>query len=417
MKTHSVLDCWPMKSHPFLTINLTCSRFHSLIRNLTLYQLGLASIIWLAFIAPSRAASFDCAKARSAFEVSICSDAGVSKIDTTMGKVYQKAMDHLSKGGQKLLRENQLTFLEDVRSICLSTNQLLVDHRTPSNREYDVPAYRKKRPVFRCLTFHLQNRIDSGLATAVQQFGKRRLLNLSSNRLRRPTAMAPAGYDDHIIEESLSLIQIDAPKTQAEHKFNSWTRGLLTSAVCNVRSASDDSPCTLERNEDRFATVDTDIWAGVSAVMISDDLAAIELDVGNYWLGAAHPTTKETRALWSFSLGRTLRPTDIFDPRKSWDSSLARYAQRHVRSSIEGMKKADLQPVTSIASPANWSFERGGLRLIYGQYELGGYLDSAEVFLPWRIVVPYLRPKGIFDWRAVARGPSGNGQRLKEFKG
>lgn len=405
-----------MKAYLPLVILLTCSRCRSFIRKLALYQIGCAAIIWLVFPPPSQAASFDCAKARSDLEASICSDADVSIIDTNMGQAYQKAMAHLSKSGQKLLRENQLTFLDDLRSICLSTDQLLVGHRTVSNREYDVPAHTNKKPLIRCLIVHLRNRTKSELETAVQQVGSRRFLNLPTNRLRRPSSMAPAGYGDHIVEESLSLVQIDAPKTPGERKFNSWTRGLLSSAVCNIRGAKGDSSCSLDRHEDRFATDDTDIWAGVSAVLISDDLAAVELDIGYYWLGAAHPRANETRALWSFSLGRTLRPTDIFDPRKSWDSSLARYAQRHVRASIEGMTKADLQPITSIASPENWSFELGGLRLIYGQYELGGYLSSAEVFLPWRVVVPYLRPTGVFNWRAVAHGPSGNSQRGRALR-
>lgn len=405
-----------MKACLPLIILLTCSGFRSFIIKLALHQIGLLSITWFVFIVPCQAASFDCAKARSELEASICSDADVYIIDTNMGQAYQKAMAYLSKSGQKLLRENQLTFLADLRSICLSTDQLLVSHRTVSNREYDIPAYSNKKPPVRCVTVHLQNRIKTELGTAVQQVGSRRFLNLPTNRLRRPSSMAPAGYGDHIIEESLSLVQIDAPKSPGERKFNSWTRGLLSSAVCSIRGAEGDSPCSLDRHEDRFATDDTDIWAGVSAVLISDDLAAVELDVGYYSLGAAHPMANETRALWSFSLGRTLRPTDIFDPRKSWDSSLARYAQRHVRASIEGMTKADLQPITSIASPENWSFERGGLRLIYGQYELGGYLSSAEVFLPWRVVVPYLRPTGVFNWRAIARGSSRNSQRGRALR-
>lgn len=402
-----------MKAHLPLLVILTCSEFRCFIKNLSTYQIGLASIIWFPFSVPSLAASFDCAKARSTLEVAICSDAGLSKVDMDMEKAYQAAMIQLSKSGQELLRENQLTFLKNVRSICLSTDQLLVGYRTVSNHEYDDPAYNNKRLITRCLMAHFQNRTKEQLKTAVQQVGNRRLLSLSSNRLRRATTMVPVGYKDHIIEERLSLVQIDAPKTPGERAFNARTRELLTDAVCDTRGTEDDSPCTLDRHNDRYVTVDTDIDAGVSVTMISNDLAEIDLEVGNYPLGAAHSFSNEKRALWSFSLGRTLRPTDIFDPRKNWDSSLARYAQRHVRASIDGMTTDDLQPISSIASPENWSFERGGLRLIYGQYELGGYLSAAEAFLPWRVVVPYLRPKGIFSWRAVARGPSGNVQRRR----
>lgn len=364
--------------------------------------LTLSVVIWFLVPAYSHAESLSCGKYESALEIEICDNLEIRTINFHMNQVYQAEFAKLSKSGQKLLRDNQLQFLSDLESICFSTDPLIVTHRPVDMGEYGLAEGAKSSDD--CLSAHLQARTKE-LETAVQHSADRTFLRLTSLRLRRPGPDAPSGYSDHVIEESLALVQIDDPRTPSEQDFNTWTKKLLKRSVCGMRCGDDstsDDGCSLDRQRDGFAEANMDIWAEVSAAILADDIAAVQNDIGYYGLGAAHPVARESRALWSFKLGRELKAEDIFDSTKNWDAVLSAYAQRHVRPTIDGISKEDLDPIASIAKTENWSFERDGLRLIYGQYELGGYLASAEALLPWHVIAPFLKPNGILDWRALA---------------
>lgn len=369
-------------------------------------------LVWLAMLwgsAPSSAsaASFDCARAKSAIEIAICANPKVSALDAQMGQAYRRAQAQLSESGQQLLRANQEQFLHSLSAICLSTDPLIVTHRTVE--QYGSGLGPGAMPTDDCLASYIRARTKSDLSTAVQRVGGRTLLRLATNEVRRRQPSAAGTEDGRVSEESIALVQIDRPRTSAENTFNAHAQQLLGKAVCGIAGTACASGDRRELDDARkaLAEAEADIGAEVSATMITDDVATVETDVGYYFPGAAHPVSQQDRALWSFALGRELNESDIFDPRKNWDSALSRYAQRHVRgTAYPPASKDSLLPIKSIASISNWQFERGGLRLIFGQYELGGYLSAAEAFLPWSVIGPYLKPHGAINRKAVERGPS-----------
>lgn len=368
------------------------------------YLLRVATFMMIGLSAPSCAqtGNLDCAEPKSSLDIAICANPQIVAIDAHMRQVHRQASAKLSSNGQKLFRDNDLQFRDDLQSICLSTDQLIVNYRTAGMEEYNLTE--KAGISDACLATYLQARTKE-LEAAVQRAGQRTFLRLSSFRLWRPGPDAPAGYSERVIEESLALIQIDQPATHSEREFNIWTKELLRQTVCGTLVGVNDvaaDRCSLDRQHDWFPKANKDIRAEVSVAMLTDDVAAVQNDLGYYWLGGAHPIADQSRALWSFKLGRQLKAADIFDSAKDWDASLSAYAQRHVSPTIDGMSKEGLRPIESIAGTENWSFERGGLRLIYGQYQLGGYLGSAEAFLPWHVIAPYLKPNSILDWRALA---------------
>lgn len=83
----------------------------------------ITTITVLAFASTSHAASFDCSKAFSLVEKTICSESQLSELDNLLMKSYKKAMTNsIDKG---LLKSDQKNWLANVRnkcqdSICLS---------------------------------------------------------------------------------------------------------------------------------------------------------------------------------------------------------------------------------------------------------------------------------------------------------
>jgi uncharacterized protein len=66
----------------------------------------LCGVLWLGFTFPVQAASFDCAKARTAAEKMICADAELSKLDERMAAAYAKTLARTKDKG-KLKREQK----------------------------------------------------------------------------------------------------------------------------------------------------------------------------------------------------------------------------------------------------------------------------------------------------------------------
>ena len=74
-------------------------------------MMGLFAVLLLACVSTARAASFDCAKASSAVEKTICADPALSKADDRMAEVFAAASGATLRPGA--LRADQLRWLDE----------------------------------------------------------------------------------------------------------------------------------------------------------------------------------------------------------------------------------------------------------------------------------------------------------------
>jgi uncharacterized protein len=91
-------------------------------------------------------AGFDCQKARSATEKTICADAELSRLDSQLAQTYHDALQANDKNGKNRLLLEQKNWLTYVRNSCLgaaclreayqSRIQLLTKHPSP----FDIPT-------------------------------------------------------------------------------------------------------------------------------------------------------------------------------------------------------------------------------------------------------------------------------------
>ena len=83
--------------------------------------LALPLCLFLAFMMhPVQAASFDCARAKSASERLICGDARLSDLDGKLGSLYRERLALLSPQGANLLRQSQRSWLAFSNRTCLA---------------------------------------------------------------------------------------------------------------------------------------------------------------------------------------------------------------------------------------------------------------------------------------------------------
>jgi len=112
---------------------LTHSFAHSLIYETSMWRiLTVANRRWVAVISlflacavPSLcvAASFDCGKAKTRFERTICADPELSAQDAAMGKRYDDALPLLSDAGKTILRTGQEQWLKVVNVLCVANKR------------------------------------------------------------------------------------------------------------------------------------------------------------------------------------------------------------------------------------------------------------------------------------------------------
>lgn len=87
---------------------------------INLYHLLIAAIPTLVSV-PLAAASFDCAKARTRVENTICNNSQLNEADEQLGKAYLSLRKLLPPAQANALRQEQRTWLEQRDSECLAT--------------------------------------------------------------------------------------------------------------------------------------------------------------------------------------------------------------------------------------------------------------------------------------------------------
>ncbi len=87
------------------------------------YRISLVAVIIFVFsYSHLEAASFDCAKARTTLEKTICNDSALNDADARLGKVYSQLRKSLSKSQAKKLKREQRAWLKQRTRVCSSGN-------------------------------------------------------------------------------------------------------------------------------------------------------------------------------------------------------------------------------------------------------------------------------------------------------
>jgi uncharacterized protein YecT (DUF1311 family) len=99
----------------------------------------LAVLCAVAFAQEAAGASFDCAKAKTEIETTICSDAELSKADDELARVYSETLKRAKAADRKQLQEEQRKWLK-LRDVCASRLCLVSSYRrqTAALNEYGL---------------------------------------------------------------------------------------------------------------------------------------------------------------------------------------------------------------------------------------------------------------------------------------
>jgi uncharacterized protein len=232
-----------------------------------LLNASLASLpclfVLLTSTLPAQAASFDCAKANSKVERTICTDSELSKLDDQLNKTYQQAMEQ-SKDKQHEFKE-QKRWLKEIRNICTDVDCLKsaytsrISDLSPSTSTQDNSAI-SSGPKPECIaimgnadsaydvyqgagsnygTFAQNKKLGFGLTDqAIRIFdfqSNTKLATLCDGKIvavwkpetygKFPEYLAARIYDDHFQPVSEELRITDSNEQQWEHSVASLLTG------------------------------------------------------------------------------------------------------------------------------------------------------------------------------------------------
>ncbi|TCT06376.1 lysozyme inhibitor LprI family protein [Paralcaligenes ureilyticus] len=316
------------------------------------YGLLTISILFVCLvpsIAP--AASFDCGKARTPFEKTVCADPKLSAQDMAMAQRYNTALPLLSAPGQAILRTGQKQWLKTVQVLCLDN--------------------KRKEGSTACLQRQYADRL-SDLRSAAVSMGP-----FVFSRDDHYASMGKQALTGIPLEQHTGLPRIDHPLSPLAEQWNAamvqWAADARTSWCFGDAETSAEQfvNFTVESATSDFINVKMRHYEQCGGGAGSEDTHNL-----SYWLKPGLPR---------------LKAADLFKPDSGWEAFLSKRATQALGTDDaivfnDGINKG-------ISDPAAWSFTKPGLLISFNPGEAGAMASGIlEVTLSWSDLHPFLSP-------------------------
>jgi uncharacterized protein len=310
------------------------------------------------------AASFDCKKAASWMEKTICADEVLSQFDDQLAKSYHDALTSLSPEGQKETKQYQKQWVKEISPYC---KDRLKAKRDDNATQCFKDVYKKRIKQLQQNLIKYPDRIF-------------RNVHVSQSEIKKT-----CGF----IARDLIYPQIENPRDENEKSFNYLISKKAISNLGNPTcSATDDTDCESD-------CVDVD--AKFTINFNSKRLISYQRETYWYGHGAAHGYTSIESSHWLLGDKRELQAADLFDNKTDWRKKLTvlvfqKLKEKEVAEKIAyEIKRASL--TEEVCSPKQWVLSQDGLGIQFGEYDLGSRA-APLVTIDWKALDPYLSKNG-----------------------
>ncbi len=324
------------------------------------------------------AASFDCSKASSAREKTVCSNPVLSGQDDDVAAAYTALRTRLSPTSADLVRSDQREWLHYLDTACPASGTSRFNH-----------------PIADCLREKYTDRL------------KQLQPNAAGSRVNKPVLYTRAHFVTVAITAKdkdnpdnpdfgtgeFSWPQIDNPSPPQAV----WNRAVFAAAAA-AASASGPDPKPAKTFDASIDPSGTE-WVAATVLSLNDHFLSVDIANSTYGYGAAHPNSSDTYFSWLPQFSRPLTPEDVFRSDVDWKKAVATLVTARLKINgayiPEYLDEPSLQKAiaTEVATPQAWTFSPAGLTIHFGQYEIlpyAGGMPSAR--LTWASLKPLLAP-------------------------
>ncbi len=330
-------------------------------------RLGPVFLTFALLAAPATAASFDCNKASSPFELAVCADSTLSKADEDMAEAFYAARGVLSKQASAVVLADQRGWIRFVKRAC-------TDNAEPKTRgRYDADG-------IACLTNYFARRAET--------LGK---IGTNNGLTTYPVEMFATHADpdpdswNKVATTEISYAQIDDSGPEA-FAFNAYARSLALPAL--QQSESDNEPGT---SDSQFA---------VELRVVIPQMIGVVINDWYYGHGAAHGNYAITYGQFLRKLQRPVTASDVFAA-DDWALALKPLVIARLKKSLEAetgetdiLWEDELDGVEKvIADPTRWDVTEEGIGFQFEPYEVTAYAFGApKAAMRWDELSPWLQP-------------------------
>lgn len=319
---------------------------------------------WGAGSVPGMAASFDCAKAATPMETTICAVPDLSRADEVLAKSFATALGGLTKAGVQTMRADQRAWLDFAERSC-------TDNAKPMTVHSDDPA------AGACLAAQFKTR-STRLEKSRMLGGHRFFIVSVYGVLPDPDEVGNPDSNWKVATHELVVPQLDGDDPLAED-FNGYVIAeAKTLSPLGVGLSGKALPA-LE------GTANTDVT--IKPVEVVD--SRISLEAFSFWFGhgAAHGNWGISHLHYLTAEGRGLEAGDVFGG-ANWQEVLveAAWTQLHAEHDADWLQVDDKSEIAqTVLDPQAWSFERDqGLTIQFDPYEVAAYAYGAPtITIPW----------------------------------
>jgi uncharacterized protein len=319
--------------------------------------LAIVTLLALSVHRSAMAASFDCAKARSSREQSVCRDPKLSVLDTTLTQLYGDRRALLSAEGAALLRQSQLSWLRFVDLVCAQGKG--APHINSDGSDS-------------CLQNQYNERLTE-LAQVARTVGPYRF-----NRIdlydAQPAQESNTGSLPGFVTEHVAYPQIDGPLSPAASAWNK------------------EKAQALPRDTD-YCDTDLDFEVGYA----NDRFISLRWLDYEYCHGTPHGhggyrAENEIMA----PILRAIGPADVFGQTNQWVTPLQVMFWNALKA--KGWSPPESESVlvkdqidAEVIKPDRWLFTKGGLQTAFDSYEGGCYpCNPGTPTVAWETLKPIL---------------------------
>jgi uncharacterized protein len=299
----------------------------------------------------ANAASFDCNKAATWLEKTVCSDEVLSQLDDQLAKAYHDALASLSPEGQKETKEYQRQWLKEELPTCKKDQQ-------------DDSVW--------CLRYIYENRIKQ-LQHSLIKFPDRIFRNVYVHSLERAKNCS-YGW----ITNDLTYPQIENPRDENE-KF--WNNFLFKQATDHFKYSEE---CINSNDE-------------YSISFSNKHLISVERMNSTLTQDAPLPARAAAVSIsWLLESKRELEASDLFDNKTAWCDKLAALISPKLKEQMAAQKETrtinSYELMYKVTSPSMWVISKDGLGFGFFEFYLQGF--SVFITIDWKTLDLYLSKNG-----------------------
>ena len=300
------------------------------------YKISISIIIialFGLFSTQATAASFDCKKAASWVEKTVCSNPELSKLDDEMAKAYSDALAKLSPEGQEETRAYQKKWLKRISSFS----------KKGINDQYEG----RIKQLQQCLI----------------KFPDRVFRNVYVYYFKTDKSCSLA------IGGDLAYPQIENPRNENEKAWNNF----LFKKVTNFMP---DEDC--QQIHDNY-----------TVSFSNKHLISVKHSNFTYTEGAPMLAQAGAEGLsWLLKSRRELKVEDLFNDKADWRDKLRELAVQQMENHEDSEELKHI-----IESPSSWEISKDGLGFL-SFFNAAGYGTDPFVVIKWETLKPYLSKKG-----------------------